>query len=184
MFGCAAALLEGTARFERVVSRGDASVVAPGSGTGDRQLSGDALSELLELPSWRDVHRAAAVRSFCYGPFAMLTACLGRVLNARGVTHIGVLSYSIYLWQTLFLHHRNGTAVSSPVPPGSASFPFNWIAILFWWQRSPICVVERPSLRLRNRLLRSSGAVYQRASAPTRCSRHRIAQQRLSDSVE
>ncbi len=71
------------------------------------------------------------------------SGALGTILNTTGLMHIGALSYSIYLWQQLFLN-RSSSAFSS-------QFPQN---ILF-----AICagylshyLVEQPALRLRLRL--------------------------------
>ena len=66
----------------------------------------------------------------------------GRVLNHRIVAHIGVLSYSLYLWQELFL----------------GKFPFPWgllgafLAAELSWR-----VIEKPSLKLRDAVLAPSG---------------------------
>jgi peptidoglycan/LPS O-acetylase OafA/YrhL len=68
---------------------------------------------------------------------------VGRVLNARPVAFVGVLSYSIYLWQQLFLN-RASTAVV-------ARFPLNLLLALACACLS-YYAVERPSLRLRRRL--------------------------------
>lgn len=64
----------------------------------------------------------------------------GRMLNTRMLRHIGVISYSLYLWQQIFT--RND---------GLHFFPWNVPAIfaaaeLSYW------LVERPALRLRERL--------------------------------
>ena len=68
---------------------------------------------------------------------------VGRVLNAGPVAFFGVLSYSIYLWQQLFLH-RTSTAVV-------ARFPLN-LALALGCACLSYYVVERPSLRFRRRL--------------------------------
>jgi peptidoglycan/LPS O-acetylase OafA/YrhL len=64
----------------------------------------------------------------------------GRFLNARSIAFVGVLSYSLYLWQQPFL--REGHA---------PRFPFSLLfigAIAY----SSYYIVERPMLRLRQRL--------------------------------
>jgi peptidoglycan/LPS O-acetylase OafA/YrhL len=64
---------------------------------------------------------------------------IGRVLNSRLFKHLGVISYSLYLWQELFCG------------PDTYRPPWNLLAVLacaeasYWW-------VERPSLRLRDRI--------------------------------
>src|SRR5207248_11577377 len=62
---------------------------------------------------------------------------VGRVLNAPAAKYIGVLSYSIYLWQQLFLD-RESTATL-------ATFPINIIALAVVAVGS-YYVIERPSL--------------------------------------
>jgi peptidoglycan/LPS O-acetylase OafA/YrhL len=69
---------------------------------------------------------------------------LGRILNSRALMFVGGLSYSIYVWQQLFL---------PPVPPGS-SFPLNLIAAI----ATALCsfyLIERPCLKLKNRFTRT-----------------------------
>jgi peptidoglycan/LPS O-acetylase OafA/YrhL len=73
------------------------------------------------------------------------TGRVGRALNYRPVVFIGVLSYSIYLWQQLFLNRYN------PALPG---FPLNLIpvagaALLSYY------LIERPALRSRSRVERA-----------------------------
>lgn len=68
---------------------------------------------------------------------------VGRILNSRPFVHIGVLSYSIYLWQPIFL-----------APPGTwiigrslLSFPLIWITAECSYR-----FIEAPFLGLRKRL--------------------------------
>ena len=68
---------------------------------------------------------------------------IGRVLNCRPVVAVGVLSYSLYLWQQLFLTNLNPTI--------SGRFPINF-ACCFALALTSFYLVERPSLRLRQRL--------------------------------
>ena len=67
----------------------------------------------------------------------------GRVLNSPILVHIGTLSYSIYLWQQLFLN-RASTSLF-------AMFPLNIVLVLTTAVAS-YYLVERPFLRLRPRL--------------------------------
>lgn len=65
---------------------------------------------------------------------------VGRVLNCPSVVFVGVLSYSLYLWQQLFLNRMS----SSPL----CAFPLN-IILSFAAALGSYLLVEVPSLRLR-----------------------------------
>jgi peptidoglycan/LPS O-acetylase OafA/YrhL len=67
----------------------------------------------------------------------------GRLLNSRILVHIGVLSYSIYLWQQPFLNRHSSGLFQS--------FPLSLIAALACAHAS-YYLIERPALRLRVRL--------------------------------
>jgi peptidoglycan/LPS O-acetylase OafA/YrhL len=67
---------------------------------------------------------------------------IGRVLNSRPFRFVGVLSYSIYLWQQPFLNRD--------LPSTTTSFPLN-IALVFTLALASYYIIERPSLRLRQR---------------------------------
>ncbi len=84
---------------------------------------------------------------------------LGRLLNLKPIVWIGVLSYSIYLWQTLWLHHGNENAFAPIAWIGR--FPQNWIGFMVCAVAS-FYLVERPSLRLRALVLKR-WQVYRRA---------------------
>ncbi len=75
----------------------------------------------------------------------------GRIFNQPVIAWVGRLSYSLYIWQTLFLHYlsiqifgRNGWW---------NAFPASWLCIFAAAVFSYYCV-ERPSLRLRDVVLR------------------------------
>jgi peptidoglycan/LPS O-acetylase OafA/YrhL len=70
---------------------------------------------------------------------------VGRLLNLRPVAFIGVMSYSLYLWQQLFLTNQNTTF--------TGRFPLN---LLFVFLAAGISyyLIERPCLRLRRRFLK------------------------------
>jgi peptidoglycan/LPS O-acetylase OafA/YrhL len=69
---------------------------------------------------------------------------LGRFLNTRIMVKAGVLSYSAYLWQTFFIHVDN-TSVLSRMP-----YALIWIWVAAWLSYR---IVERPALRMRDRVL-------------------------------
>jgi len=77
----------------------------------------------------------------------------GRILNSKTLVYIGGLSYSIYVWQQLFLR---------PAPPGS-SFPLNLLAAL----AAALCsyhLIERPCLNLKKRFVKTKFALPMEAS--------------------
>src|SRR5436190_875014 len=71
------------------------------------------------------------------------TGRVGRILNSRPLVFVGVISYSIYLWQQLFLNRH---VVAAPT-----SFPLN-LALVVLAALASYYVVERPTLRLRQRI--------------------------------
>jgi peptidoglycan/LPS O-acetylase OafA/YrhL len=81
---------------------------------------------------------------------------VGRFLNARPVVAVGLMSYSLYLWQQLFL--RDG------VPAFQQPFPVN-LALTFAAGFASYRLVERPSLRLRQAIERAWGRSRARAGA-------------------
>jgi len=79
----------------------------------------------------------------------------GRFLNLRPIVYIGTLSYSIYLWQQLFID-RNSTSII-------ATFPLN-LALVGLFAASSFYMVERPFLRMRPRV--EARFLVSRRSAP------------------
>lgn len=67
----------------------------------------------------------------------------GRFLNWKPVVYLGVLSYSLYLWQSPFLDHRSDAWMNA--------FPQN-LMLVFLAALSSWFLVERPFTRLRKRL--------------------------------
>jgi peptidoglycan/LPS O-acetylase OafA/YrhL len=80
---------------------------------------------------------------------------VGRVLNARPLVFIGVMSYSLYLWQQPFLHRASNAALTA--------FPVN-IVLAVVCALASFYIIERPSLRLRRRIEGMLGR--RRAPAP------------------
>jgi peptidoglycan/LPS O-acetylase OafA/YrhL len=68
---------------------------------------------------------------------------IGRILNSKGVAFVGVLSYSLYLWQQPFLN-RNSSA-------WMARFPANLILTILVAMSSYL-LLEKPLMGLRHRL--------------------------------
>lgn len=68
---------------------------------------------------------------------------IGRILDSRPLVFVGVLSYSLYLWQEPFLNR----AVASP----ATRFPAN-LALAFASAVTSYYLVERPFLRVRPRV--------------------------------
>ncbi|MDQ6888389.1 MAG: acyltransferase, partial [Gemmatimonadota bacterium] len=69
----------------------------------------------------------------------------GRLLNHRLLVYIGTLSYSIYLWQQLFLDRYSSSAVTA--------FPLN-LSLVLAAAMASYYIVERPFLRWRARIER------------------------------
>jgi peptidoglycan/LPS O-acetylase OafA/YrhL len=68
---------------------------------------------------------------------------MGRVLNWKPVAFIGVLSYSLYLWQQLFLNRASDAWVNA--------FPQN-LVLAFGAALASYLLLEKPLMRLRHRL--------------------------------
>ena len=73
------------------------------------------------------------------------TGRVGQVLNARAVVYVGVLSYSLYIWQQPFFM----AGVRSPI----TIFPLN-VALAAMCAVASYYLIERPALRTRARLTR------------------------------
>jgi peptidoglycan/LPS O-acetylase OafA/YrhL len=82
---------------------------------------------------------------------------VGRVFNFWPVVWFGLISYSVYLWQQMFLTSQNRTI--------TGGFPLNVLvttmvaAASYYW-------IEKPILRVRPRFLRSPAGKFQRSNAP------------------
>lgn len=68
---------------------------------------------------------------------------LGRLLNMKPIAFVGVLSYSLYLWQQLFLNRHSTLWVSA--------FPQNLVLVAVVSLASYL-LLEKPLLKLRHRL--------------------------------
>ena len=76
----------------------------------------------------------------------------GRVFNQPAMAWVGRLSYSLYIWQTFFLHHLNIEVFGRN--GWWNTFPTSWVCILAVAMLS-YYGIERPALRLRDVCLRS-----------------------------
>ena len=143
MFGCLLALLWRNPRFNRFVQplvRGWVAAFA-------------AAFTLILSPVFLQAHFRGSY-TLVFG-FTLNALCLsqiliyvvrnphtrvGRLLNTPALRHLGVISYSLYLWQQPFTR-------ANSVPPA----PWNLLAILACAEMS-YWLIERPSFRLRDRL--------------------------------
>lgn len=151
MFGCLVALLQHTPRFESIYRAATRVWWLPPTVMAVCSLLSARYENYFNLPIGYTVN-GMAIAMFLLWCTRNPDTTVGRFLNWGPIAKIGVLSYSIYLWQTLFLHHLNGP-VFGPLAWLTA-FPLSWLgfflAALFSYE-----VIEQPSLRLRGQLLRS-----------------------------
>ncbi len=150
MFGCLVALLEGTPRFEavyRVATR--AAWLMPGLIVASSVLSAYVGNRF-------DLSVGYTISGFAIAMFLLwctrnAESWVGRVLNWGPMAKVGVLSYSIYLWQTLFLHPGNDRVFVWW--PWIGRYPGNYLGVALAACAS-YYVVEQPSLRLRTWVIR------------------------------
>ncbi len=162
MFGCVVALMQGTPLFEHIYSIATKIWWLPPVVIFLSDCLGARFQNYWELPLGITV-TGIAIAFFLLWCVRNPHSAVGRVLNARPIVHIGVLSYSIYVWQTLFLHHNNAT-VFGPSLRFISTFPGNWLAILVVAEIS-YYLVEQPSLRLRGRLMRYVSANHSKVAS-------------------
>lgn len=150
MFGCLIALLQNTARFESVYRASTKYWYLPPIVI----LVCNGLGTVYE--NYFNLTIGNTVQGFAIAMFLLWCTrnpetIIGKFLNCRVMTTIGVLSYSIYLWQTLFLHHLNSSVFA--FAPWLGRLPLNWpgifIAALLSYN-----LIEQPALRLRDRVVR------------------------------
>ncbi len=145
MFGCLLALLWKSERFNRFVSPWI------DSWSSSWIMAGSALF-LLVLDPILDYRLHGSYNLLAGMTLEGIAICLvmlyvvrrpgtvsGRMLNLAPVRHIGIVSYSLYLWQNII------------IGKGERYFPWDLIALLAVAELS-YWVVERPALRLRDRL--------------------------------
>jgi peptidoglycan/LPS O-acetylase OafA/YrhL len=81
------------------------------------------------------------------------TGRIGRVINTAPMVFVGTMSYSLYLWQQIFLNRSSANVVST--------FPLN-LTLAVAAALASYYLVERPSLRLRRLIERRRDTVDQR----------------------
>ena len=129
--------LEGSARYMRllatpIIALGLVAVVL-GSTLTERWPAVD----MITLPASN-----VAIALLIHWALTHHTSMVGRLLNATPVAYVGTLSYSLYLWQQLFLNpHSTATY---------CRFPLN-IGLAIAAGVASYYLVERPLLRLRER---------------------------------
>jgi peptidoglycan/LPS O-acetylase OafA/YrhL len=154
MFGCLLALVQGTPVFERLYQYVTRIWWIPPAVIVVSDCLSARYQNYWDFPIGMTIC-GAAIAFFLLWCVRNPTSAVGRFLNSRPIAHIGVLSYSIYIWQTLFLNPDNVT-LFGPSLKILYTFPFSWLVILAVAQLS-YTLVERPSLRLRNYLIKSFG---------------------------
>jgi peptidoglycan/LPS O-acetylase OafA/YrhL len=146
MFGCLIALLQHLPRFEAIYRAATRFWWLAPTVMVACSFASARYQNYFDLPLGYTIN-GAAIAIFVLWCTRNPGSALGRILNCAPIVKIGVLSYSIYLWQTLFLHDQNSTIFGSHT--AISTFPGNWPAI-FIAACFSYYVIERPSLRLRS----------------------------------
>jgi peptidoglycan/LPS O-acetylase OafA/YrhL len=154
MFGCLLALVQGTPFFERLYNYATKIWWIPPAAIVLSDCLSARYQNYWDFPVGM-TFCGVAISFFLLWCVRNPTSVVGRILNSRSVAHIGVLSYSIYIWQTLFLNPDN-VSLFGPSLKLFYTLPFSWLAILIVAELS-YYLVERPSLRLRTHLIKSFG---------------------------
>jgi peptidoglycan/LPS O-acetylase OafA/YrhL len=152
MFGSLVALLQHTSSFESLYRKATRIWWLPPAVMAVCSVLDARFQNYFNLPIGYTLN-GAAIAMFLLWCTRNPQSAVGRVLNWGPIAKIGVLSYSIYLWQTLFLHHLNATVFTGALA-WVPIFPFSWFGFLAAAAFS-YYVVEQPSLRLRSRLIKS-----------------------------
>ncbi len=145
MFGCLAALLYGSPRFQSLLQRAYARrlpLVAAVLIFGIAPVIEARLRGAYALPIGLTLD-GLGIALILLWVIQNPDTPVGRLLNARPVVHLGLISYSLYLWQQVFLAAVPG---AFRVP-----FPLNLLGAFVAAELS-FFLVEQPFLRLRKRL--------------------------------
>jgi peptidoglycan/LPS O-acetylase OafA/YrhL len=152
MFGCLIALLQGTPTFERFYALATKIWWIPPVVIVISDCLGARFQNYWEFPIGLTLC-GIAISVFLLWCVRNPSSVVGRILNSPPIARIGVLSYSIYIWQTLFLNYDN-KSLFGPSLKLLYTFPLSWLAIYAMAEFS-YNVVEQPSLRLRNSLIKN-----------------------------
>ena len=151
MFGALGALLQGDAQFEAIYRR---AARWPWLLTGLLFFGSGALGMIYQnywnLPIGLTIDGALALLWLVWlirNPHSLQ----GRLLNLPAVAWVGRLSYSMYIWQTFFIHASNIDVFRRE--GWYNTFPGNLVCILGIATFSYYCI-EQPALRLRDRIIR------------------------------
>lgn len=77
---------------------------------------------------------------------------IARVLGHRALTHIGRISYGLYVWHVLTAHLTPRICKHLPVPPNLTVYVVVWLVVLFATASISYRFFEAPLLRLKDRL--------------------------------
>jgi peptidoglycan/LPS O-acetylase OafA/YrhL len=151
MFGAAGALLEGSTRFEALYRRATRwPWLLPVVLFGVLGALGMRFQNYFNVPLG-DTLQGFVILMWLLWLVRNPATAQGRFLNGSAIRWVGRLSYSLYIWQTFFIHYKNvpvfGGAYFVNTPPGA------WLSILVVATFS-YYVIEQPSLRLRDIMMR------------------------------
>jgi peptidoglycan/LPS O-acetylase OafA/YrhL len=146
MFGCLAALLYDSAQFQKFVAKtirqGWAAYAA---------LFLLSISKVIEIKMQGSYTftieftlEGIAITLVMLYLIRRPASSVGKVFNSRVMVHVGIVSYSLYLWQQLFLGQRHYSLVMTLAR----------IACVFLAAEASYFLVERPFLGIRRRLER------------------------------
>jgi peptidoglycan/LPS O-acetylase OafA/YrhL len=124
MYGCIIALLQHRPRFESIYRTATRFWWPVPTLIAACSVASMRYQNYFDLPVGYTIVGAAIAIALLWcirNPSSMV----GRILNWRPIAAIGVLSYSIYIWQTLFLHHLNFTVFGRFT--WISTFPGNWL---------------------------------------------------------
>lgn len=109
MFGCLAALSQGTPAFERIYSFAAKRIwIFPLFTWIPSNLLMWRFENYYALPIGITLD-GISIALFLVWCSRNPQSIAGRILNFKPIVHIGLISYSLYIWQTYFLHERNMT---------------------------------------------------------------------------